>query len=271
MSLNKKEADRLLKSYGPWALVTGASSGIGRELAILLAGAGFKLILNANDPDRLQQTADAIRFSYPAEIVTVAADNSRGESLEKLIEQTKQYDIGLLILCAGFGTSGAFAASDLAAEIKMLQVNTGAVLTLTHYFLHRLSARGHGGMILLSSLVAFQGVPYSANYAATKAWVQSFAEALQVEMKHTGIDILSAAPGPVHSGFGARAGMKMGAAPSAADIATPILEALGKQSHVVPGWLGKLLTYSLRTAPRFLKVRIMGKIMQGFTAHRQQR
>jgi short-subunit dehydrogenase len=119
-------------------------------------------------------------------------------------------------------------------------------------------------------MVAFQGVPYSANYAATKAYVQSLAEALAIELKPSGVDVLAAAPGPVSSGFEQRANMKMYMSLKPLDVGVPILKALGRKSTVLPGLLTKLLIYSLRTIPRWGKVKIMKMVMDGMTKHQRQ-
>ena len=120
---------------------------------------------------------------------------------------------------------------------------------------------------MLSSLVGWQGVPKSAHYAATKAYVQSLAEALRIELKPKNIDVLASAPGPVHSGFAARARMAMGAAVPPEVVARTSLNALGKQGTVIPGRLSKLLTYSLLPLPRVLRSLIMSKVMGGMTKH----
>lgn len=119
--------------------------------------------------------------------------------------------------------------------------------------------------MLFGSIVGFQGVPNAAHYAATKAYVQSFGEALAVELKPLGIDVLVSAPGPTHSGFAGRAGMTMGAALTPAEVARGTLRALGRRTTALPGLLTKVLTWSLATAPRWLRVRIMGGIMTGMT------
>jgi hypothetical protein len=151
----------------------------------------------------------------------------------------------------------------------MLRVNSEALLKLTHYYSQLFSRQKHGGIILLSSIVSFQGVPYAANYAASKAYVQSLGEALAIELKPYGVDVLAAAPAPVVSGFGDRANMEMGKALTPQQIGVPILKALGRRSTVLPGFLSKLLTYSLRTVPRWGKVRIMKIVMGGMTKHQR--
>ena len=142
------------------------------------------------------------------------------------------------------------------------------MLLLSHYYGQLLAKRGYGGIILFGSLVAYQGVPNSAHYSATKAYIQSLAEALNIELKEYGVDVLSAAPGPVSSGFSSRAHMKMGAADRPETVARGVVKSLGKNMTVVPGKVGKVLTYSLKLAPRFFRVRIMGHIMNNMTKHK---
>lgn len=269
MQLSAKEKTRLKNKYGDWAIVTGASSGIGLELTTQLADAGFNLILNARNLEKLKSVEQDLKSKHSIQIKIIYADVSEASGIERIIEASQNLNVGLLINNAGYGTSGLFLDTSLQAELNMLRVNCEAVLSLTHYFSQRFKEEQRGGIIFLSSLVAFQGVPYAANYAATKAYIQSLAEALAVELKPFGIDILAAAPGPVDSGFGHRANMQMGKAISPSQLGVPILKALGKQSNVVPALLSKILVYSLRTVPRWAKIKIMQKVMKGFTKHQR--
>ena len=116
-------------------------------------------------------------------------------------------------------------------------------------------------------MVAFQGVPYAANYAASKAFVQSLGEALAIELKGDGIDVLSAAPGPVATGFAKRANMKMDMTLKPEDISLSIVKAIGRRKTILPGFLTKFLVFKLRMPPRWAKTIIMGKVMAGFTKH----
>jgi uncharacterized protein len=269
MNLSNSEKARLKRDFGDWALVTGASSGIGLELATQLAQAGFNLLINARNAEKLNRVGHDLSSRHNIQVKTVEADLSKSSEIDRLIHESQELNIGLLINNAGYGTSGLFVDSSLHEEIDMLKVNCEAVLSLTHYFAQKFKHQKRGGIIFLSSLVAFQGVPYAANYAATKAYVQSFAEALAVELKPFGISILSASPGPVESNFGQRANMQMGRALQPSQLGVPILSALGKQTNVIPGFLSKFLTYSLRTVPRFAKVKIMQLVMGGFTKHQR--
>jgi short-subunit dehydrogenase len=259
---------RFKERYGPWAVVTGASSGIGREIALRLAECGLNLVLAARSRNALDQLAADVSLKYSVEAQVVVVDLSRETGVESLETATASQDIGLLVAAAGFGTSGRFLDSPLKDELEMLAVNCGSLVALTWHFGRRFAARGRGGLVLMSSIVGFQGMPFAAHYAATKAYVQTLAEGLAVELSPAGVDVLAAAPGPTHSGFATRAGMKMGTASDAADVALPILDALGRRSTVLPGFLGKLLTYSLVPLPRWARVRVMGRVMYGMIKHR---
>ncbi|MDX2071112.1 MAG: SDR family oxidoreductase [Haliscomenobacter sp.] len=268
MNLSNQEKKRLKDKYGDWAVVTGASSGIGLELATQLAAAGFNLIINARNEERLLKVAQQLK-SQNIEVKSVIADLSDKAGVEKMIQSTQGLQVGLLINNAGYGTSGLFVDASMDAEINLLRVNCESVLALSHFFAKKFKQQQRGGIIFLSSLVAFQGVPYAANYAASKAYIQSFAEALAVELKPFGIDVLAAAPGPVETEFGQRANMQMDNAMSPDQVGVSILAALGKRTNVVPGLLSKVLTYGLRTLPRSMKVKILEKVMAGFTKHQR--
>lgn len=263
-----RKQERLYSRYGPWAVVTGASSGIGREMALRLAEAGLSLVLVARSQDVLDRLAAELSDRHGVEVRVVGVDLARTDSFQAVEAATHDLDVGLLVAAAGFGTSGAFLDSSADDELAMLAVNCRAVLEACRHFGRRFAGRGRGGLVLMSSIVGFQGMPYAAHYAATKAYVQALAEALHVELAPLGVDVVASAPGPTHSGFADRAGMKMGKALKPADVAQPTLDALGRRSTVLPGGLSKLLVYSLTGLPRWAKVRIMGKVMHGMTKHR---
>ncbi len=270
MKLSKNEQSRLRQRYGDWALVSGASSGIGQAIAIELAAAGCQLVLNARRETSLKEFALSLSAKYQTQSVLITADLSDSVGVHQLQEGCEAYPIGLVVLSAGFGTSGHFVDSSLADELNMFRLNCESVLLLTHHFGQHFCQTGRGGIILLSSMVGFQGTPFAAHYAATKAYVQNLAEGLHHEFKAKGVDLLAAAPGPVSTKFEARANMRMGGALSPEQVASPILQALGRKMTVLPGWLTKVLVYSLRTVPRWTKVRIMKQVMGGMTAHQRE-
>ncbi|MFY8000540.1 MAG: SDR family NAD(P)-dependent oxidoreductase [Candidatus Kapaibacteriota bacterium] len=270
MALSTAEKNRLKTRYGAWALITGASSGIGKELAERIAESGLNLCIVARRKDALDELASAMRSKYYVEVVVVEADLSQQAGIDAVLKASQTLDIGLLVASAGFGTSGLFVENRIKEEQQMLAVNCTALFALTHHFSRIFQARKKGGIILLSSLLAFQGVPYSAHYAATKAYVQSLAEGLYHELKPFGVDVLAAAPGPVSSSFAEVADMQMSMVAKPSDIGIPILKALGRASTVLPGFLSKFLAYSLSTAPRWGKVRFMQFIMGGMTEHQRK-
>jgi len=262
MELSERQKRRLKQDFGPWALVTGASSGIGLELARLLASAGLNLVIVGRNETRLAQARDKF-IRMGVDVRPIRADVSEKAERERLLRETEDLDLGLVVLSAGFGTSGLFVDSSLTEEINMLRVNCESILAFSHYYSRKFKKNGRGGIVLLSSIVGFQGVPYAANYAATKAYVQSLGEALAVELKGHGVAVLSAAPGPVVSGFGQRAKMKMGKVLKPADVGVPILKALGRKKTSFPGRLTKLLIWSLALLPRKGRVLVMRKVMKG--------
>lgn len=166
---------------------------------------------------RWKRSPYGLERSTASTVLVVDADLRTREGVAKLVDATSGLDVGLFAAAAGFGTSGNFLDGTREDELYMIDVNCRAVAELTHTFGRRLAERGKGGIVLFSSLVAFQGVPRAANYAATKAYVQSFAEALAIELAPAGIDVVASAPGPVNSGFASRARMIMGIAPALGD------------------------------------------------------
>jgi short-subunit dehydrogenase len=254
---------RITEKYGPWAVVTGASDGIGRAFCERLAREGFNLVLVARREPLLEQLARSLHSAYHHENVVISADLATSEGRTKLDTLTNDLDVGLIVACAGFGTAGPFVQSDLEKERELLELNCYAVLQACRVFGERFRQRGRGGLVLLSSIVGWQGTPWSAHYAASKAYIQSLAEALAVEFAGLGIDVLASAPGPVKSGFAARAGMRMNATVSPETVADESLRALGRRKTVLPGALSKILTRSLQPLPRSLRTRVMSSIMAG--------
>ena len=255
-----------LRQRGAWAVVTGASDGIGRAFAVELAANGVHLVLVARRVERLQALADELAARHGVRARVLALDLGAAtpqQALDALAAATADLDVGLLVAAAGYGSAGPLVTSNLDDELDQLQVNAGAVLAQCWHFGRRFAARGRGGIVLLSSVLAFHGTPLSANYAATKAYVQSLAEALRHELKPSGVDVIASAPGPVATGFAARARMRMSRTTTPEVVARQTLMALGRQGTVRPGGLSKLLGWSLATAPRALRVAIMGRIMAG--------
>jgi short-subunit dehydrogenase len=252
-------------TYGGAALVTGASDGIGLACAEALAAQGFDLILVARRADRLDALSERLANQHGIKAIAVPCDLGQAGAITTIAAATEGMAVGLLVAAAGFGIAGPFLGNSLPDELDMIDVNCRAVAGLVHHFAPAMAARKSGGIILFSSIVAFQGVPGQTNYAATKAWVQVFAEGLRRELAPAGIAVLSVSPGPVATGFAARAGMVMGAAETPEVVAQASLKALGRTGTVRPGGLAKLLDFGLSLLPRIGRTRVMEKVMAGMT------
>lgn len=261
--------NKFLTQYGPWGVITGASDGIGKALAYQLAQQGLNLILIARREELLQGISADIIKQYKIEVKILSIDLVKSNSLEIIKIFCKEYKIGLFAAIAGFGTSGEFIKNDIKNEINMLEVNCKAVLEQVHFFANIFLMQKRGGIFLMGSLVGFQGVPYSANYAASKAYIQSLAEGLYFELKGYGVDVLCCAPGPVHSGFATRAKMKLANTADPNIIAKGMVKNLGKSITIRPGFLAKFLGWSLITLPRFFRILVMKNIMHNFTMHQK--
>lgn len=252
-----------LKAYGPWALITGASDGIGKALASDIAAAGINVVLCARTEDKLATLAAELTSAHGIETMVLPADLADPTAADIVVDRTAGLDIGLVILAAGFGTTGTILETALAEELQLIAVNITAVTRLSHAFAGRLAARGKGGIVLFGSIVGWQGVPGQANYAASKAFVQSLAEGLHDDLAPHGVDVLAVAPGPVASGFGARAGLNMSGATPPEVVAAAALKALGHRRTVVPGARGKFLTAALALLPRRLRTLVLGQVISG--------
>ena len=249
--------------FGPTALITGASDGIGRAFAVQLAEKGFNLIIVARRETALQDLATDLEARLDADVRILPMDLSQPGAVAALLEKTQGTPIELVVAAAGFGSIGPFLERDIATELNMVDLNCRAVIELSHGLGQRMAEQGRGGIILFGSLVGFQGAPLSATYAATKGFVQSFAEGLAAELRPLGVNILSVAPGPIGSGFAARAGMHMSMSEGPDTVARGALAALGKRTTVRPGILSKFLGWSLAMLPRWGRVQVMGIIMKG--------
>jgi hypothetical protein len=256
----------LRRRFGPTALITGASDGIGRALAFRLAEQGVELILVARREAALRELAQVLRARFGVDVLVLASDLSRPGAVPALLAATQGAPVGLLVAAAGFGSVGPFLDRDAAGEANMVDLNCRAVVELSHGFGQRMARQGRGGIVLFGSLVGFSGAPLSATYAATKGFVQSFAEGIAAELRPLGVQVLAVAPGPVGTGFAARAGMRMGRAASPDTVARGALAALGRRGSVRPGALAKALGWSLAMLPRRGRVQVMGLIMRGMVA-----
>jgi len=249
--------------FGPTALITGASDGIGRAFAEALAARGFDLILVARREPVLEALARDLAARHGVKVDAIAGDLSAPGTVADILERTAQMPVGLLVASAGFGSVGPFLSLNPASEASMVDLNCRSVVELTHGLATRMAKIGKGGVVLLSSISAFSGAPYAATYTATKGFIQSFAEGIAVELRPSGISVLAVAPGPVGTGFAARAGMHVGRSETPEAVARIALAALQRGGTVRPGFQAKLLGWLLVAMPRWARVRIIGQVKQG--------
>lgn len=249
--------------YGAWALITGASSGIGAEFARQLAAEKLDLILVARRRDRLHELATALRAEHGIRVKIVPLDLAKPNFIAKLKKQTAKLNIGLLVNNAGFGITGEFVDNNLERELQMLDVNCRAALILAHTYGAQMVAHRRGGIIMVSSVVAFQGVPYMSHYAATKAYDLVLGEGLWYEMKRHGVDVLTLCPGGTTTEFAAVANTKPvpGSMP-VEPVVKEALEALGRKHYVTAGRKNKLTVFSSRLAPRRVATLVAARIMK---------
>jgi len=243
---------------GRAALVTGASAGLGEEFARLLAADGCDLILVARRRDRLEQLAAELRESRRISALVIAADLGRADEVERVIEEVRAAGspVEFLINNAGHGNVAVFAQSDLAAQLSMVDVNVRALVRLTHAFLPEMISRGRGRILNIGSTAGFQPGPGAAVYYASKAFVNSFTEALSYELKGTGVTATLSCPGATATEFASVAGsggtrlFKSGVMSSSRVAAEAYRAMLQGRPMVVHGWRNKLLGFSVRLGPR---------------------
>lgn len=247
---------------GKWALVTGASAGIGVALAEELAAGGTKLVLTARREDRLDELAQRLASSHKVQTEVYAADLADSNAPEKIFAFTKEkrIEIDLLINNAGFGQYGEFATIETNRLQEMVQVNCAAVVHLTRLYLPDMMMRKRGDVLILASTASFQAVPYISTYAATKAFDLLFAEGLAEEMKPYGIRVCALCPGSTESEFHVVAGQQkfQRKSETAQKVARTGLQGLvAGKSYVISGLGNYLGAHSQRLAPRRLVTKIV--------------
>ena len=182
-------------TFGPWAIVTGASSGIGKEFARQLAAAGLNLVLVARRLPRLEALGSQLEKEYGVHYRAVGLDLTQEDFMKSLEEATRDLDIGLLISNAGAGGPEEFLATEYQTLRQVIQLNAITHLELAHHYGRRLAQRGRGGILLVSTMGARQAVPFTANLAAAKAYVLSLGEALHTEFQKVGVHVTVLLPG----------------------------------------------------------------------------
>jgi short-subunit dehydrogenase len=252
---------------GKWALVTGASAGIGQALARELATGGTHLVLTARRGERLQELAQKLASAHQIRTEAFVADLAQSEAPEKIFQftESKRIEIDLLINNAGFGYYSEFTSADKQRLLDMVQVNCTAVVHLTRLYLSGMVERRRGDVLIVASTAGFQAVPYISTYAATKSFDLLFAEGLAEEMNPYGIRVCALCPGSTESEFHSVAGQeKFLRNPEAAEkVARTGLRALAAgKSYVISGLRNYLSAHGERLAPRRLVTRVAANMFR---------
>ena len=242
-------ADDFAPKYGPWALVTGAAQGLGAAFAETLGSIGLALVLVDRQEEQLAATAERLRRTHGVEVIEVVVDLTDPDSVSGITRATENLDVGLLIANAALGNVGPFLDADIEDLLSTVDVNVRAALVLTHTYGRDMARRGRGGIILLASNAGYQGTPFVANYAATKAYNLVLGEGLWYELREHGVDVLAFAPGATNTPSlrsvrpGLTEGVKARGVMLPDDSVRAALAALGRSPSARPGWAATLETF----------------------------
>jgi uncharacterized protein len=252
-----------LSAYGPWAVITGASSGIGKAFAERCAADGLNVVLAARSTDRLQELGRELTRAHRIEHRVVTVDLSHDDGAANLIAACADLDVGLLISNAGNGHPGRYLDQDLPDLHRRLTLNTTTHLELAHAFGHRLARRGRGAMVLVSALGAIHGLPNMAHESAAKAYVLNLGEALHHELRPAGVHVTVMLPGnvdtPIIDKFGVdRAALPIRPIPAPTAVRQTIRALRGGHATVVPDRRLRTLT---RLTPRRISISMNGRIL----------
>jgi short-subunit dehydrogenase len=251
------------KLFGPWALVTGSSSGIGREIARHLAASGLNVVLVARRHNQLEELGRELKARFGVEYRAVEADLSEDGFFEDVTDATNDLDVGLFVGNAGFASPGELWTIERKELLRAIHLKVNANLMLVHHFTRKLVARGKGGVLLTSSVGGLNGVPYVSNTAAVEAYVLTLGEGLHAELKRFGIHVTVLMPGPTLTESMAKMGVdpaEMPMKPMAADrVAAEGLRALqaNRATHIA-GRMNRLMS---RLMPRSVATTMMGAMI----------
>ncbi len=256
------------RRYGPWAIVAGASEGIGAAFARQLAERGMSLLLIARRTEPLAALAEELRTRHRVEVKTISLDLAAPDAQEHAQKLVHEHEVGLLVYNAAFSTVARFIDSTVEDKLRTVDVNVRAPLLFAHVVVPPMVQRGRGGVILMSSLTALFAAPYVATYGATKAFNLALGEALAFELAPRGVDVLSCCAGatrtPAFRKAADRAGGKEPFSMPAEDVVKEALAKLPRQGSMIPGRLNRLAAFVLgRLLPRRVVVGIMGRATEG--------
>jgi len=248
--------------YGPWALVAGASEGLGAEFAAQLAARGLNLVLIARRADALAEVSARLRSAYAVEVRTLPLDLAREDLASVIAEATDELEIGLLVYNAALSMIGPYFTISLEDHLREVAVNCRAPMTLAYLLGLPMLKRKRGGILLMSSLGGSQGSALLVNYTATKAYNRLLAEGLWDELREQGIDVLTCCPPAVSTpGYVASAPKGAMSALTPQAVVNEALAALSKGPTIIPGWTYRLANVVMqRVLPRKSTIKLMGRV-----------
>ncbi|HYC56536.1 MAG TPA: SDR family NAD(P)-dependent oxidoreductase [Candidatus Binatia bacterium] len=245
--------------YGPWALVTGASSGIGREFARRLAGAGLSVAVAARRREVLEELAGELRSQPGVECRVVAMDLAEPGAAARLADAVADLEVGLLVANAGTGWIGRFDLQEPDFHSRLIRLHCELTVELAARLIPSMRKRRRGGVVIVSSAGAFLPLPYYAVYGGTKALLQNWGEAIAAELKGTGVDVLVVSPGDTKTGFQEVAGEMSSKWSTVEDVVAEALAGLGKKTVVVPGLENRIGLLAAKVLPRAMVVSMVEK------------
>ena len=255
-------------------LITGASSGIGEAFAHRLAAESHNLVLVARSEEKLRILCDELRGKHKITAHFIAIDLIDFEADERLFRETEKHglEVDWLINNAGFGSAGDFATLDLERELEMINLNVCALVALTHRYLQKMRERGRGTIVNVSSAAGFQPIPFMATYAATKAFVSSFSEAIAEENRPFGIQVLALCPGPTKTNFFEASNIKypvqVKGHQTVDEVVDTAMDAIRTgRTKVVSGWANYIGSILGTLVPNSISVRAMGKMLRSKYQH----
>lgn len=253
--------------YGPWALVAGASEGLGAAFASALASRGLNVLLLARRAELLDDVARGLRERSKVEVRTAAIDLARPDLEGRLLELTRDVEIGLAVYNAAYAPIGALIERPLDELLRVVDVNVRGPLVLARTLAPAMVARGRGGIVLMSSLAGFQGAPRIATYAASKAFTTTLGESLWGELAPRGVDVIASCAGAIRTpGYEKSARAEAPGTLDASVVAEQTLQALGHGPSVVPGATNQLARFFLgRMISRRAAIGIMARNTKDLT------
>ena len=254
--------------YGPWAVVAGASAGLGAEFATQLAARGLNLVLIARRKELLDELSAKLTREYAIEVQPLELDLAREDAGAVVEAATSDIEVGLLVYNAALSMIGPYLQTSLQDHLDEVAINCRAPLTLSYILGQKMVKRRRGGIVLMSSLSSSQGSALITNYTATKAYNRLLAEGLWEELRTQGVDVIACSPSavstPNYIASAPRSGRISASTMTPHAVVSETLVALGKQPVIIPGWSNRLANvFMQRVLPHKTAIKLMGRVMRG--------